>query len=257
MNLSKRNKVIGKEFETNNCGKCLVVDYKSARDVTVVFYDPFYILQCEMSNLRKGELYNPLYPKVYGKGFVGVGKYNSKDHRGVYDLWKGVLRRVYTTRHPSYKNTEVCDEWCNFQNFAEWCYGQKFFNAKDVKGNSYHLDKDILSVGTKIYSPETCCFVPHEINGLLIMYNTVSKASDLPLGVKFEPPTNGGNARYSTKLSVGGRKNKYLGYFKTKEEAFQAYKEARKSYIMEVAEKWKGLVEDKVYKTLISWELLE
>ena len=257
MNLSKRNKVIGKDFETNNCGKCFVVDYKSARDITVIFYEPFYVTNCEMSNLRKGEVCNPFYPKVYGKGYVGVGKYDSKTHRGAYNIWKGVLQRVYTTRHPSYNNTGVCNDWHNFQNFADWCYSQKFFNAKDIKGKSYHLDKDILNTGIKIYSPETCCFVPSEINGLLIMYNTANKPSDLPLGVKFEPPTNGGNARYSSKLSVGGRKNKYLGYFNTQEDAFQVYKEARKSYIKEVAEKWKGKIDDKVYKTLISWELLE
>lgn len=257
MNLSKRSKLIGKGFETNNCGKCFIVDYKSARDVTVVFFEPLYTLKCEMSNLRKGEVYNPFYPKVYGKGYIGVGKYNSKTHTGLYNIWKGVLQRVYTTRHPSYMKTEVCDEWHNFQNFAEWCYNQKFFNTKDIKGNSYHLDKDILNNGIKIYSPETCCFVPHEINGLLIMYNMVNKVSELPLGVKVEPPKKGGNVRYSAKLSIGSGKNKYLGYFNTPEDAFIAYKKARRIYIREVAEKWKGLVDDKVYEALMSWELLE
>lgn len=95
MNLSKRSKLIGKGFETNNCGKCFIVDYKSARDVTVVFFEPLYTLKCEMSNLRKGEVYNPFYPKVYGKGyvdaFIAYKKARKIYIREVAEKWKGLV----------------------------------------------------------------------------------------------------------------------------------------------------------------------
>lgn len=45
-----------------------------------------------------------------------------------------------------------------FSNFAEW------FDKHHVEG--WELDKDILVSGNRTYSPETCCFVPHEINVL-------------------------------------------------------------------------------------------
>lgn len=46
-----------------------------------------------------------------------------------------------------------------FSNFLKW------FNGNYIKG--YALDKDILIKGNKVYSPETCCFVPYEINTLV------------------------------------------------------------------------------------------
>ena len=88
----------------------------------------------------------------------------------------------------SYKGVEVCEEWYNFQNFAEWCETQKFLNAKDVKGKSYQLDKDILVKGNKIYSPDTCCFVPPEINSLFInaKYLSLSITPRMKAGACFE-----------------------------------------------------------------------
>ena len=44
-----RDSVLGKEFETNNCGKCVVVDYKGRNDVFVKFYNPEYTVKCRMS----------------------------------------------------------------------------------------------------------------------------------------------------------------------------------------------------------------
>ena len=40
-----RDSVLGKEFETNNCGKCVVVDYKGRNDVFVKFYNPEYTVK--------------------------------------------------------------------------------------------------------------------------------------------------------------------------------------------------------------------
>ena len=35
-----RDELLGKEFETNSCGKCFIIDYKGVNDVTVMFYEP-------------------------------------------------------------------------------------------------------------------------------------------------------------------------------------------------------------------------
>ena len=43
--------------------------------------------------------------------------------------------------------------------------------------------------------------------------------------------------------------------FKTSEEAFQAYKTAKEAYIKEVAERWKGKIDDKVYQALLEWKI--
>ena len=241
--------LLGKVFETNNCGKCVVVAYNGSRSITVKFHNPEHITKCTLMSLRTGAVRNPLTPNVYGKGYVGVGYYNSRDVR-LYHLWKAMLSRCYCTiRHghrPTYKDVIVCDEWLNFQNFATWCESQEFFNAKDEKGRVYQLDKDTLIRGNKIYSPETCCFVPVQINILLIKGEKVR--GDLPIGVRVL-----GNS-FQTRLNKNG-KSLCLGTFNTPEEAFEAYKIAKEAYIKEVADKWRGQITDKVYEALINYKV--
>ena len=68
---------------------------------------------------------------------------------------------------------KVCDEWLTYSNFEKW------FNKNYKEGQQ--LDKDILFEGNKLYSPETCCFVPSDINTMMITRQT--KKSCLPTGV--------------------------------------------------------------------------
>ena len=66
-------------------------------------------------------------------------------------------------KEPSYIGCKVCEEWLNFQNFARWIYDNKY-ECDDLE-----LDKDLLIKGNKIYSPNTCCLLPHEINYAISM----------------------------------------------------------------------------------------
>ena len=247
----KAKSLIGKEFETNNSGKCFIIDYKGIYDVTVMFYDPFVIVKCIFQNLKAGRVKNPLLPSVYGRGYYGVGKYSTNNIK-VYKMWNRMLERCYDEKYytttSTYRDVEVCDEWLNFQNFAAWCEVQEFFNVKDNKGKSYHLDKDILNRGSKIYSPETCAFVPSEVN--LLILNGSKVRGIYPVGVYF----NVGCKKFVAHVGCHG-KQKSLGVYETPEEAFVVYKKAKESYIKEVAEKWKDSVDDKVYESLMNWEI--
>ena len=251
MNFNKRNELLGVEFETNSSGKCVVVDYNGYADISVRFYEHPCVVKCQIGRLRLGEVKNPLFPSFYNKGFIGVGEHKFIE-RGVSRLWNKILLRSYCEKHleicPTYEDAEVCDEWLNFQNFAEWCKGQEFFNAEDEKGRLYHLDKDILVKGNKTYSPDTCCFVPQEINKLLSK-RSASRGSN-PMGVGLDKDSE----RFRARLSYFG-KSRHLGCFKTPEEAFLAYKKAKESYIKEVAEKRKGRVDERAYQALLNYEV--
>ena len=48
----------------------------------------------------------------------------------------------------------------------------------------------------------------------------------------------------------------YLGVFKTPEEAFQAYKEAKEAFIKSQAEEWKALIDPRAYAALMAYEVL-
>lgn len=251
---NRRLELLGKEFETNRCGKCVIVDYKGWGDVFVQFYQYPNVVRCHMDSLKKGQVLNKLFPTYLDKGCIGIGAYDSVKDKEAYSLWSGMLGRAYCKKYhkkrPTYENVIVCSEWLNFQNFAEWYYKQPFFNAKDYKGKHYQLDKDILLKGNKVYSPETCCFVPPEINSLLVKGNNIR--GECLIGVRFNKKLS----KYQADVRKNGEKV-YLGLYNTEIEAFQAYKEAKESYIKEVAEIWEDRIDGKVYKALLAWEIEE
>jgi len=129
-----------------------------------------------------------------------------------------------------------------FQNVAKW----QEVNWKSWMDSSWDLDKDILKKGNKIYSPETCCFVPQEINKLLCKANSIR--GKYPIGVK-----KSGN-RFEAKLYIDNNPI-YLDTFNTPEEAFQAYKIAKEAHIKEVADKWKGKITEPTYQALYTYKV--
>ena len=171
--MSKHHEMVGKIFPTNNGGDCVVVEYINARNVTVMFLDEYkYTKKTQAVHVREGRVLNPFYPSIYGVGFIGTGKhkasFNRKDTK-IYKDWASMIGRGYCSKtkkkYPTYKDCTVCKEWHNFQNFAEWAVQQPFY------GLGYQLDKDILVRGNKLYSPETCCYVPQQINKLVLARN--------------------------------------------------------------------------------------
>ena len=248
---SRKDELIGKEFDTNKSGKCVIIDYTNAKNIVVKFHNPHYLVKCSLSSLVAGEVRNKLYPSFYNKGFVGVGVYSIKD-RKVFNIWNAMLKRTYCKKHlktyASYKDVEVCEDWLDFQNFAKWCYNEPYYDAVDSGEKSYCLDKDILVKGNKIYSPDSCCFVPQDVNKLLVSRDNLR--GEHPIGVCYLKP----NKKFQAAINYHG-KSKYLGLYNKPEEAFQAYKFAKESHIKFMANLWKDRIDDKVYQALINYEV--
>lgn len=99
-------------------------------------------------------------------GFIGQGKYSWKTHSLIAEVWSSMFQRSYSKKfhlkNPTYKNCSVDKRWHNFQNFATDY--ERMYPKNAIE--KFHLDKDILVPGNKIYGPDTCCFVPKEINDL-------------------------------------------------------------------------------------------
>lgn len=179
--------------------------------------------------------------KKYILGSIGVGKYNSYTHIKIYCVWTSMFERCYSQnfhkKKPTYIGCSVDERWFNFQNFAEW-YEQNYIDG-------YHLDKDILIRGNKIYGPDTCCFVPVEINNLLI-YKLSSKG--YPTGVSKS------NSGFRVKINKFGIQT-HIGVYDSIEDATIGYKNAKEKYIRESAEKFKDKISTKVYECLINYKL--
>lgn len=141
-----------------------------------------------------------------------------------YETWKGMIRRCYDQsclrRSPTYIGCTVSDEWKIASKFKEWLDNQHI-------DEDYQLDKDILVHGNRVYGPETCCFIPRQLNALF--NDRVAKRGDYPQGVYFHKATK----KYLAKLSSYGKTN-YLGLFDDMDEAHEVYIQAKISYCNEV-----------------------
>ena len=181
---------------------------------------------------------------VAGVGFIGSGSYNSVLHANEYLVWRDIIYRCYKpevmNRRPCYVNCEVDDRWHNFQNFADWYVKHEF------SGLGYQVDKDLLVSGNSVYSPDNCCLLPKEINSKIQTSNSRTKLVGTTLHKV--------SGRWQSQIRVDG-KQLFLGTFDTQIEAHLAYVEAKEFHIHEIAEKWKGDIEDKAYEALSNWKV--
>lgn len=227
---------IGEE-KLNNQG-CLtkIVAYNKAVDIVVEFQDEYGAkVHTQYSNFIRGNVRNPYYPSVYGVGITG-NKYltwiNGK-HTKEYDAWQNILIRCFDEKikekYPTYKDVTCCEEWLLFDNFYEWMHKQHNFD-KWFNNDKWHVDKDILIKSNKIYSPETCCLVPQNVNKLFLKHDTAR--GSLPIGVTLCSDGHGFVARCMNPITD---KRDYLGYYDSQEKAFLAYKIYKENLIKEVA----------------------
>ena len=236
----------------------IIVKYRTNKDIDVYFPKYNWTFKgTTYSNFKKGEIKCPYEPRVYGVGYVGEGEYkcreNGKDTK-VYRTWYDMLRRCYDEknlkRNPTYIDSEVCDKWLNFQNFAKWFYE----NYYEIEGQKMCLDKDILNKGNKIYSPDTCVFVPHNINMLFVKCD--KDRGNYPIGVHYHKASGKFQAQCNVyDFKENKSKNKYLGLYNTVEQAFEVYKRFKEKYIKEVADHYKDQIPDKLYQALYNYEV--
>jgi hypothetical protein len=142
----------------------------------------------------------------------------------------------------AYKYCE--NKFTDFNSFCDWHQQQIGYDM------SWQLDKDILIRDNKIYSPETCVLLPQELNKLLIRSDKAR--GQYPIGVFLKNPDS--MNPFAAQLSVRN-KRKHLGMFKTPEDAFLAYKISKENLIKEMAEDWKGTIDNRVYKILMNYEV--
>jgi hypothetical protein len=235
-------------IKKNNYGTDMkVIDVISYDRVIIQFQDEYKIeKEIFWENFKRGTVANPYDRTIFGIGYLGVGKYETK-HDGnkvnkAYSNWNDMFVRCYSEekkdKFPAYYGIcSVCDEWHNYQNFAKW-YEENFY---PVEGTRVHIDKDILVKGNKVYSPETCCYVPQRINMVFMKKSRITD-SDLPTGIR--RTLTGYSAEYNTK---------YLGNYENLEDAILQYDKAKRTHIRDLAEEYKSILPIKTYDALLKW----
>ena len=186
---------------------------------------------------------------VHGYG-INDGKYPASAGSNIvkeYALWRGMLGRCYhrtenrKVAYKSYDGCKVSEFFKYYSNFYVWVRSQKGFLIEN-----FDLDKDLLVKGNKIYSEDTCVFLPREINRTL--QNNRSDRGEYPIGVRLH--------KQSGCFMSSMRKCNdfvYIGLYKTPEEAFLAYKVTKELYLKELANKWKDQIDPRAYDALMNY----
>ena len=217
------NKRIG-EIRHNHFGtEMKIVRYENSDNIDVQFLDDNYYIyhNTTYSNFKCGCIKNPYDKSVFGVGYIGVGKYQTRinDVNTVYyNTWCDMLRRCY---HEGVKEKfsayygicTVCSRWLNLQDFGEWFETNKYDCDERL-----HIDKDILYPGNKRGFP-----------------NGIDKTK---------------SGKYSVVYS--GEK---LGTYKTLDDAYSVYAESKKRAIVKIANEYREIIPDILYYSLLEYEV--
>ena len=193
--VNEKDKLVGKVFKTNNGDDFIVISRTEKHDNQGHY---FYIVQflktLSSKSVQYGAIVHGAVKDDYAISVCGIGKmgYIAEEdkkqplYKILQSRWEKMLARCYDPKCKEYKcygakGVKTCKRWHTFANFLEDAceiYGFELFvkNPKD-----YQIDKDILS--GKIYSKETCIFIPKYFNLKLVNSKPLIYKGELYLNI--------------------------------------------------------------------------
>lgn len=254
--MSDKNDRIGERNINNFGSEMIIVGYRKYSDIDVYFPQYNWVGENKQYNaFKKGNIKCPYEKRYFGVGYMGEGDYKVKENGKitiVYQIWYNMLQRCYDPKYhertPTYIGCETSKEFYNFQNFGDWDKD----NYYKVDNEKMCLDKDILFKHNKIYSPETCIFVPNTVNMLFVKNDKTRGES--AIGTY---PFKGKYVAQCSLFNPETRKSKkeYLGVYDTQEKAFEIYKYYKEKNIKVVADYYFGKIPKKLYDALYNYEV--
>lgn len=213
-------------------------------------FDDDIVIKTDYKSFKTGKVKHPYNKTIFNVGYLGIGTYVAYKNYSMtecYRVWKDMLKRCYSLKEkqkrPTYKGCTVCEEWLNFQVFAEW-YDNNYY---EINNEKMCLDKDILHKGNKVYSPETCVFVPQRINTLFVK-NDINRG-DFPIGVTI----NSKSTYRATCRNQLINKQIHIGVYSTINDAFKSYKKYKENHIKEMADYYKNNIPKKLYNAMYNY----
>ena len=236
-------KLVAKTFLETVCGKYRIYhidgDLSNSKYNNLMYVDDkeFYKLsvqQMHVNELGRVQAYVP---------FLNQNRMKARR------LWNDMQTRCYNAKYhkrsPEYEECSICQEWLeDKEKFFQWVE-ENYYSVGD---ESMDLDKDILVKGNKVYSPDTCVFVPHSINTLFL--SCKGKRGKYPIGVYYDSDKK----KYCANVNVNSECIK-LSVKNTPEEAFEEYKRHKEALIIVTADKYKKYIPSKAYNAMLNWKV--
>ena len=245
---AKKNDVeVGTIHKTKSSGDIVVIERNGTYDLKVKFIDTGYVTKCTSSNIRNGNIKDRTRPHVCGVGYMGIGNHSSiinGRQSKIYGIWGKMIARCYQSKeqeaHPTYQGCVVCDEWLNFQIFAEW-----YKTKNPTMDKSLEIDKDILFYGNKVYSPETCILVPALLNSFTTGAGSIR--GDWPIGVTWHKHSKKFAAQCWNPFT---KKQERVGLFSCQTQAYEAWKDRKLSHALAL-KPMMDMIDDRVYHGIV------
>lgn len=177
-----------------------------------------------------------------------VIKYRNWDNTNVY-----FPQYNWIAKNKNYGNFKKGEIKCPYERrYFGFGYWDKE-NYYKIESEKMCLDKDILYKGNKIYSPNTCIYVPERINTLFVKSD--KNRGELYIGIYLNK-----DGKYVTQCRLvnpetGKSKQEYLGVYETQEKAFEVYKYYKEKNIKQVADYYKDKIPQRLYEALYNYEV--
>lgn len=174
VNYNRKEKYIGKTFETKNNDGYIVIDYSKDEKYTIQFINTKSIINnISSTHMNNDEVKDPYKLNVFNVGCVGKNKkiLDSKIRKKLYTTWRNMLGRCYDKNHIAYKNyggkgVHVDNRWLCFEYFIDDVIRLKNWKQKVNNWKKYQLDKDYIGNGFR-YSKNTCIWLDSKKNNEL------------------------------------------------------------------------------------------
>ena len=129
----------GDVYDSNSSGPFVIVSDEGEGGVVIRFPSGYERVVSRIT-VRRGAIKDKYKKTIYGVGCLGGDEYKSTSK--AYFCWREMMRVCYKMD----RGFSVCDEWLNFQTFAEWYY---------QGGGDDENSMRVLKKGD-VYSPKVC-----------------------------------------------------------------------------------------------------
>lgn len=235
---------VGDIIKTRCGGDAKIIKLPEVGYPVIQFMDEdAYITSAQYQRIRNGSITNPYVRTVLGVGYIGGGKYKTRGkaaHPSLgYTRWKYILSKSYGIN----PTATMCDEWLNYQVFAEWHEHANMGNGSFIMIGSSKKDTQAH------YSPNTTYIVPAPVALTIVMpdYN-----SGLHRGVTTRFSKNRG-VRYQAFVVNGSGENRYVSVHDTVEEAIEVHKKLTEQFINKVAYISRDQLTQLAFEMLRTW----